>query len=110
MDHGQLGMVADKGQWVCADTRLNACGQVAQLRRRQRPLTPFRSLGTNLLATHSPRNRALAGLHMALAGGITGSNMDILREEHAVDSAPLALVEGLMEAAITSLACQAQHA
>jgi hypothetical protein len=40
MDHGQLSVVADKGQWVCADTLLNACGKAVQLWRRQRTLTP----------------------------------------------------------------------
>jgi hypothetical protein len=41
MDHGQLSIVADKGQWVCTDTLLNTCGKAVQLWQCQRSLTPF---------------------------------------------------------------------
>jgi hypothetical protein len=50
MDHGQLSMVADKFQWVFAESLLNACGQAEKFCRRQRIITPFR-LGLALTAT-----------------------------------------------------------
>ena len=50
MDHGQLSMVADKFQWVCAASLLNACGTDAQFCRRERSITPLR-LGLALTAT-----------------------------------------------------------
>ena len=50
MDHGQLSMVADKFQWVFAESLLNACGKDAKFCRRERIITPFR-LGLALTAT-----------------------------------------------------------
>lgn len=63
MDHGQLSMVADKGQWVCADTLLNACGKAVQLWRCQQTLTPFR-WGVALTTTRArPRVATWADVH-----------------------------------------------
>ena len=50
MDHGQLGMVADKFQWVFSEALLNACGKETRCCRRERLITPFR-LGLALVAT-----------------------------------------------------------
>jgi len=50
MDHGQLRMVADPCQWVCAASLLNACGQAVKFCRRERPMPPLR-LGLALTAT-----------------------------------------------------------
>jgi hypothetical protein len=63
MDHGQLGMVADKFQWVFSEARLNACGTDVKLCRRQRVITPFR-LGLALTATcASQRVETIADFH-----------------------------------------------
>jgi hypothetical protein len=63
MDHGQLSMVADKFQWVFAESLLNACGKDAQFCRRERIITPFR-LGLALTATcASQRVETLADFH-----------------------------------------------
>src|SRR5215510_14580411 len=63
MDHGQLSMVADKFQWVFADSLLNACGKDANFCRRERIITPFR-LGLALTATcASQRVETLADLY-----------------------------------------------
>ena len=63
MDHGQLSMVADKFQWVFAESLLNACGTDAKFCRRERIITPFR-LGLALTATcASQRVETLAAFH-----------------------------------------------
>ena len=63
MDHGQLSMVADKFQWVFAESLLNACGKDAKFCRRERIITPFR-LGLALTATcASQRVETLADFH-----------------------------------------------
>jgi hypothetical protein len=65
MDHGQLNMVADKFQWVFAESLLNACGKDARFCRRERIITPFR-LGLTLTATcASQRVETLADFHRA---------------------------------------------
>jgi hypothetical protein len=63
MDHGPLGMVADKFQWVFAEALLNACGKDVKFCRRQRVITPFR-LGLALTATcASQRVETIADFH-----------------------------------------------
>jgi hypothetical protein len=65
MDHGQLSMVADKFQWVFAESLLNACGKDAKFCRRERIITPFR-LGLALTATcASQRVETIADFHCA---------------------------------------------
>jgi hypothetical protein len=65
MDHGQLSMVADKFQWVFAESLLNACGQAEKFCRRQRIITPFR-LGLALTATCASQPvETLADFHCA---------------------------------------------
>src|SRR5882762_11849331 len=63
MDHGHLSMVADKFQWVFAESLLNACGKDAKFCRRERIITPFR-LGLALTATCArQRVETLADFH-----------------------------------------------
>src|SRR6476660_10352857 len=63
MDHGQLGVVAEKFQWGFSEPLLNACGQDVKFGRRQRVITPFR-LGLALTATcASQRVETIADFH-----------------------------------------------